>query len=263
MQAPSKFHNYTGKSASLTAAHLKLFHQNGIDVEKFTGKRLPMAQIKEYCEKYDGVQIDVEPVKSGDASFLQYLSDVRENCPKPKHISVAASVFSADSSLTAQLTNPEKVYVWDKDYFDKIAPLVDTIMAMNYDIGAKNEKSYKEWCVYQAAAVKDFAARHPYGPLIQMGTPSYKEGRDGLHDVKIENYNNASSAYKQIFTEGCPENVGITVYSESEAEMSEATWKDWESSWGIGFIRSPKASSPHPAPAKIKGHALPKQKDEN
>src|SRR5690606_24869069 len=122
---------YFGKNNDLT-----FFKENSFHVEKFVGRKLPLSQIKTHCELFDGVQIDIEPVKSGSESYLDYLRQVRKACPRPKTVSVAASVFHPPKDLFNKLLKPSKVYVWDKSYFNQVAEHVDTIMAMNYDIGA-------------------------------------------------------------------------------------------------------------------------------
>lgn len=241
---------FTGKSADFRPEDLAFFHDHQIKVQKFTGKRFPMDQVKAYCQTFDGIQVDIEPTKSGDESYLQYLDQVRTQCPKEKNqISVAASAFAGSSELNSTLSNPEKVYTWESNYFDSVAERVDTIMAMNYDIGAKDLAAYNEWSFFQARSAKAFSARHPGGPVFQLGTPSYKNGRDRLHDIKIETYKNASNAYKRALGDDCPDNLGVTVYSEAESEMSAETWSDWKNSWGTNrekksVTRSGKDQSP-------------------
>ncbi|HET6266325.1 MAG TPA: glycosyl hydrolase family 18 protein, partial [Acidobacteriota bacterium] len=97
------------------------------------------ADCASFIEKYhlDGIHLNIEPVESGDARFVEWLGAIKKRIGDRKVLSVAAAKPSIFEGL-----NVAPLRAWDLDYFVSVGRKCDQLVIMNYDTSFNSQLLY-------------------------------------------------------------------------------------------------------------------------
>lgn len=175
---------------------------------------------------FDGVQVDLEPVPSGDPHFLALLAELQQDKPRGKLLSVAGSMLEPDAPLQSEVPlgprDASAPLLWDRAYCKQVMARADVVMVMNYDTGIRTAQEYERWTRYQLREL--LVLQRETGKPVQLGIPAYRIGRRGLHDPSVENPGTAFAGIRKEL-ERSPDGLGVALYVEDE--MSAADWKSF------------------------------------
>ena len=160
-----------------------------------------------------GVQINIEPMPTGNKDFLILLDDLRQNMPAGKIISVAA--YPPPTPW-----HPFPNVHWDEDYFRQVARRVDQLAPMMYDTAINRPEIYRRLMSSWTSDILDWSG----DTQVLLGLPVYDDAGVGYHYPEAENLQNALSGihaglsgYKVL-----PKNyIGIAIYCEWEMDQQE------------------------------------------
>jgi Glycosyl hydrolases family 18 len=161
-----------------------------------------------------GVQINVEPLASGDGHFLQLLEELRKALPKEKLLSVAAYP-------PPTWWHPYENVHWEKSYFREVARRSDQLAVMMYDAALRIPKAYQRLMANWTQEVLDWSE----GKAVLLGLPTYDDAGVGYHDPRVENLTNALlGIHRGLSRQPLPANYqGVAIYCEWET--SDAEWQ--------------------------------------
>jgi len=162
-----------------------------------------------------GVQLNIEPMPSGNLDFLKLLDQLRQAMPTGKVLSVAA--YPPPTRW-----HPHASVHWDESYFRQVSGRVDQIVPMMYDTSVLLSKIYQGLIARWTSEVLNWSG----DTQVLLGVPAYEDAGAWYHFSRVENLQNALwgihaglSQYKTL-----PKNyAGIAIYCEWE--MDEAEWK--------------------------------------
>jgi len=159
-----------------------------------------------------GVQINVEPLASGDTSFLQLLEELRAALPEGQLLSVAA--YPPPTRW-----HPYADVHWDEKYFHEVAGRSDQLAVMMYDAALRIPKTYQHLMADWTSEVLAWSEGKP----VLLGVPTYEDADVGYHDPKVENLTNALlGIHRGLSRQPLPTNYqGVAIYSEWETSDSE------------------------------------------
>lgn len=140
---------------------------------------------------FDGIHIDIEPVRPGDADFMLLLEEM-DAAGLPK-ISIAIDEWQPHflSQLLAWHIDQSIESYWTKDQIKEAAIYADQIVVMTYDTNFNEPRLYTWWVEQQTIALSRFlsaadaavasAAADAAGNAAEptelfIGLPSYDEG---------------------------------------------------------------------------------------
>lgn len=176
---------------------------------------------------FDGVHIDIEPVRDNDEYFLLLLKEIRETISEDKIISVALAEFIPGAFIFAA----EKVHKFENfnsevSYKDT-AKYADQIVVMAYDTGINRDWLYKWLVEEQTIRLTNLLE----GKEVFIGIPAYDEEKEGFNP-KVENIENGLigviSGLNNIRSE--EENfAGVAIYPYWEVDEHE--WTVYENLW--------------------------------
>ena len=172
-----------------------------------------------------GVQVNIEPIPSGNTDFLVLLKELHQVLPAGKILSVAA--FPPKTWM-----HPYRDVHWDEAYVRQVARRVDQIVPMLYDTGIKWSKFYQYLISVWTTDILDWSGN----TQVLLGVPAFDDYSAGYHFPGAENLQNALfgihaglSGYTRL-----PSNyAGISIYCE---------WKMKDPEWHIletEFEKSP------------------------
>ena len=193
---------------------------------------------------YDGVQLDLEPVASGDAAFLQLLDQLKKLRPAGKLLSVSGYMFEPSPEIQARVhispRGDATPLYWSRAYYREVLRRVDALVLMNYDTGIRSAEEYRHWTTYQ---LRELLALHRElgGRSVQLGIPAYKYGRRGLFSPQAETAVVAIAVAQAVLHDRCPAPVGLTPYHESE--LPPELWPAL-----VGYTQDSAAHCRHPTP---------------
>jgi spore germination protein YaaH len=153
--------------------------------------------------KLAGVQINVEPMPSGDTDFLKLLEELHSVLPPGKVLSVAA--YPPPTKL-----HPYEDVHWNEAYFRAVARRSDQIAVMMYDTGQHQSKLYQ---YIMANWTKEILAWSE-GKSVLLGIPTYDDTGVDYHDPKVENLANALlGIHRGLSRVSLPTNYqGVAIY---------------------------------------------------
>ena len=180
-----------------------------------------IASVEELLKKHPrlaGVQINIEPLPSGDADLLRLLDELRPVVAN-KTLSVAAY-----PPPTRWHRFPD--VHWRLAYINRVARHCDQLAVMMYDTAIPLEKFYvklmTDWTRQLAGAVC------PTECELLLGIPAYEDAGVGYHHPRVENI---GSALRGIAASDRLDRIGgIAIYCEWE--INEDKWQSWRN-----FIR--------------------------
>jgi hypothetical protein len=162
-----------------------------------------------------GVQLNVEPLPSGDKDFLRLLEDVRSALPVGKVLSVAA--YPPPTRW-----HPFPDVHWDETYFRQVASRCDQLAVMMYDAGQQFSKPYQKLMADWTHEVLDWSE----GKQVLLGVPTYDDAGVGYHNPKIENMANALMGIHRGLSGSAlrPNYQGVAIYCDWETDGQEWGW---------------------------------------
>lgn len=160
-----------------------------------------------------GVQINVEPLPSGDPDFLSLLAELHAVLPPGKLLSIAA--YPPPTRW-----HPYADVHWDETYYHEIARYADQFAVMMYDTGQHKPKIYQYLMANWTREVLSWSGNKP----VLLGVPTYDDAGVDYHDPKVENLANALlGIHRGLSQNSLPANYqGVAIYCEWETK--EADW---------------------------------------
>jgi hypothetical protein len=158
------------------------------------------------------VHINVEPIPSGDKSFLAFLEIVRTALPSGKVLSIAA--YPPPTRW-----HPSPDVHWSEAYFREVARRCDQVALMMYDAGQRVPKAYQKLMADWTEEVLAWSEGKP----VLLGIPTYDDADSGYHNPNVENVTNAVlGVHRGLGLHRLPENYqGIAIYCDWETSDSE------------------------------------------
>ncbi|MDB6109344.1 MAG: hypothetical protein JWR69_1094 [Pedosphaera sp.] len=165
--------------------------------------------------RFAGVQLNVEPLTSGDTDFLLLLDELRAAMPPGKILSVAA--YPPPTRW-----QPYPDVHWDESYFREVARRADQMAVMMYDAGQRNPKTYQRLMADWTTEVLAWSE----GKAVLLGVPTYEDAGVNYHDPKVENLTNALLGIHSGLTHSAlPSNYqGVAIYCDWETDEAEWTY---------------------------------------
>lgn len=162
--------------------------------------------------RFAGVQINVEPLTSGDTNFLHLLEELRTALPKDKLISIAAYP-------PPTVWHPYEDVHWDEAYFRQVARRSDQLAVMMYDAAQKMPRAYQSLMASWTQEVLAWSE----GKSVLLGVPTYDDTGVGYHDPKVENLTNAlAGIHRGLTRQPLPTNYqGVAIYCDWETSPEE------------------------------------------
>lgn len=174
------------------------------------------SSVKELLIKHPrlaGVQVNIEPMPSGNTDFLKLLDELKE-ATQGKILSVAAY-----PPPTRWHQYPD--VHWENDYMLQVAMRCDQMAVMMYDTAIPLEKFYiklmTDWSKRLINTISSTDCK------LLLGIPAYNDAGVNYHYPQVENI---SAALRGISAADCGKNIsGIAVYCEWE--MDDSKWLIW------------------------------------
>lgn len=159
-----------------------------------------------------GVQVNVEPLRSGDADYLKFLEEIRRVLPPSKILSVAAY-----PPPTRWHQYPD--VHWDESYFREVARRSDQLAVMTYDAGQQIPKPYQKLMADWTGEILAWSE----GKEILLGVPTYDDAGVGYHDPKVETLRHALlGIHRGLLRQPVPTSYrGVALYCEWEMDAAE------------------------------------------
>lgn len=161
-----------------------------------------------------GVQVNIEPLPSGNEGFLALLEELHRALPDGKILSVAA--YPPPTRW-----HPFPEVHWEEDYFQKVAERCDLMAPMMYDTAIRFQKPYQHLMAQWTSQVLEWSGE----TKVLIGVPTYDDAGVGYHHPHVENIGNAlAGIHAGLSRSQLPENYrGIALYCEWEMDSTE--WK--------------------------------------
>ena len=159
-----------------------------------------------------GVQLNIEPLPSGDGNFLILLGELRTALPPGKIISVAA--YPPPTRW-----HPYPDVHWNEAYFREVARRSDQLAVMTYDAGQHIPKAYQKLMTDWTREILAWSE----GKEVLIGVPTYNDAGVGYHDPRVENLTNALlGVHRALASSTLPANYrGVSIYCEWETDDVE------------------------------------------
>jgi hypothetical protein len=159
-----------------------------------------------------GIQVNIEPLASGDEQFLQFLNELHAALPKNKLLSVAA--YPPPTRW-----HPYPEVHWDEFYFRQVARRCDQLAVMMYDTGIRMPKLYQQVMADWTVEVLAWSEGKP----VLLGLPTYDDRDSGYHDPGAENLRNVLLGVHSGLDETAHSRSyqGVAIYSEWETDPTE------------------------------------------
>ena len=145
---------------------------------------------------FDGIFLNAEPVWNGDDNFLALLRQVRSVVGQDVPISTA--IPPDWSPLGAGIPVPAQIVpgtIWEKEYKQSVALLVDEMVVMAYLSGLTDAADYSRWMAYQVETFARAIAELNTGTEVVIGIPTFDAEPPG-HDPLVENIPSAVEGIK-------------------------------------------------------------------
>ncbi len=160
-----------------------------------------------------GVQINIEPMPTGNTYFLALLDELRQAMPEGKILSVAAYP-------PPTLWHPFPDVHWDESYFRQVSQRTDQLAVMMYDTAVKLPKLYTYLMSEWTSDILNWSDE----TQVLLGVPVYDDSGVGYHFPEVENLQNALlgihaglNKFKPL-----PKNyAGVAIYCEWEMDPQE------------------------------------------
>lgn len=184
---------------------------------------------------FDGVYLNVETVWNNDENFLVLLRKVRAAVGDETPIS--AAIPPDWSPVGANIPVPPLIVpgtVWDEEYKQSVALLVNEMAVMAYNSGLSSPADYTTWMAYQVKTFAEAVEELGGGTEIVIGIPTYDAELPG-HDPNVETVSAAVQGVKdglQQAGEAAEYVRGLAIYAGWTTDETE--WSDFRQSWVTG-----------------------------
>jgi hypothetical protein len=181
---------------------------------------------------FDGVFLNVEQVWNNDENFLELLRKVR--AAVGDDVTVSAVIPPDWSPIGAGIPVPPLIVpgtVWDTDYKQSVALLVDQMTVMAYHSGLSSPTDYTQWTAYQVSTFANAIASLGGGTEIMIGIPTFDAEPPG-HDPAVENVITAVEGVRlglQQAGDSADFVRGLALYAGWTTDDQE--WNDFMGSW--------------------------------
>lgn len=167
--------------------------------------------------RFAGIQINIEPLPSGNADFLSLLDELKLALPKGKILSVAGYPPPTRWQASTQVH-------WDEAYFRQVAKRCQLLAPMMYDTGIRLPKFYEALMATWTEEVLSWAGDTP----VLLGVPSYDDAGTGYHRPEVENLDTAlRGIHAGLDRHPLPSHFrGVAIYCEWEMDPQE--WRLWQ-----------------------------------
>ncbi|MEV4434367.1 glycosyl hydrolase family 18 protein [Streptomyces sp. NPDC049555] len=179
---------------------------------------------------FEGVHLDVEPVRTGDRDYLALLDALHPAVRAEGGVlSVAAQQIDPLPSMhtaSGALGSPKW---WTQSYFGRVARRVDQIAVMSYDTGLPWENLYGGYVAQQTRLALQVT---PAGTDLLMGVPFYHTDNWG-HQSRAETAAAAVRGTRLGLTreDRHRRTFGLALYVDFAA--TEADWRAYRAGWGM------------------------------
>jgi hypothetical protein len=162
--------------------------------------------------RFAGIQLNIEPLPSGDTNFLSFLDQLRTALPTGQILSVAA--YPPPTRW-----HPHADVHWDENYFREVARRCDQLAVMMYDAGQRLPKAYQRLMADWTEEVLAWSE----GKSVLLGVPTYDDAGAGYHHPEVEDLTNALlGVHRGLSRQALPTNYqGIATYCDWETSDSE------------------------------------------
>ena len=162
--------------------------------------------------RFAGVHLNVEPLTSGDADFLELLDELKASLPTGKLLSIAA--YPPPTRW-----QPSEDVHWNESYFREVAKRCDQIAVMMYDTSLRAPKLYQNLMATWTTEVMNWSEGKP----VLLGVPTYSDTGVAYHHPRVENLPNAlSGIHRGLSRQPLPANYqGVAIYCDWETDDSE------------------------------------------
>lgn len=160
-----------------------------------------------------GIQLNIEPLPSGDRDFLTLLEELRPV--------LGERILGVAAYPPPTRWHPFPDLHWDSFYLAEVAKRSDQLAVMMYDTGIKFDKFYidllRQWATELGRATAGTGCR------VLCGLPAYDDNQSGYHDPNVETLGNALTGV--LAAPRAPNVTGVAIYSEWE--MTPDEWQLW------------------------------------
>lgn len=160
-----------------------------------------------------GVQLNIEPMPTGNPGYLILLEDLRKAMPAGKLLSVAA--YPPPTRW-----HPFPDFHWDEEYFKQVARRSDQLVPMMYDTSLRLPKIYQHLMSSWTSEILAWAG----DTQVLLGIPAYDDAGVGYHFPDVENLPNALAGIHAGLDghKPLPRNyAGVAIYCEWEMDPQE------------------------------------------
>jgi len=169
-----------------------------------------------------GVQINIEPMPSGEPSLITLLQEMKSALPAGKILSVAA--YPPPTRW-----HPHPDIHWEEAYFREVANHCDHLAVMAYDTALRWEKPYQRLMADWTQEILTWAGETP----VLIGIPAYDDAESGYHHPDVENPVNAFAGLHAgllRFPKLPASYLGMALYSDWE--MTATEWETVKAQFG-------------------------------
>ncbi len=162
-----------------------------------------------------GVQVNIEPLPSGNSDFLLLLESLRPV--------LSGRILSVAAYPPPTFWHPCPDVHWELPYLAEVAKRCDQMAVMMYDTSIKLEKFYirlmTQWTQELQKTLAGTDCR------LLLGVPAYEDAGTGYHHPRVEHLAAALSGILAAKPSG--NYTGCAIYCEWE--MTPEKWRVWES----------------------------------
>jgi hypothetical protein len=181
---------------------------------------------------FDGVFLNIEPVWNNDQNFLALLRLVRSAVGND--VPISAAIPPDWSPVGVNIPVPPMIVpgtVWDREYKQSVALLVDELAVMAYNSGLSSPSDYSLWMAYQVRTFAQSVDELGGGTEIVIGIPTYDAEPPG-HDPSVETISAAVEGVRSGLLQAGDAAAfvrGLGVYAGWETDDIE--WASFKQSW--------------------------------
>ncbi|MCC3773101.1 hypothetical protein [Streptomyces sp. UNOC14_S4] len=204
--------------------------KNGLRLDRVPEREAVVASARQVLRAgFEGVHLDVEPVRSDDRSFLALLDALHPAVRAEGGVlSVAAQQIDPVPALhrAARVMGSDKW--WTQKYFGQVARRTDQIAVMSYDTALPVDSLYGGYVARQTQLALQAT---PPGVDLLMGVPFFHTDEMGHHGHAETAVAAVRGARLGLTREdGGRQRFGLALYVDFAA--TEQDWRAYRQSWG-------------------------------
>lgn len=166
-----------------------------------------------------GVQVNIEPLPSGNGDFLRLLDQLRS--------ALGGKILSVAAYPPPTIWHRVPEVHWELAYLRQVAARSDQLAVMMYDTAIPLAKCYtklmRDWTLELQTAVGGLPCK------VYLGLPAYEDAGVGYHHPAVENLVSALAGVRSV---PWSKNIaGCAIYSEWV--MTPEKWQVWRDGLGV------------------------------